>query len=372
MKTWTSTLFLVPFACLALLSGCASTDSQSATTAAKASDESGEDAKPAARSAKKTEAAKNERAQTPAPNKGQTFSQSAVVFTTTTLSNEESFSGQIPQAKLEDVLRDLEQVYRDHNDDGGSLISYLVFRRLSGTSRDFLSVLEKRGSTASSRDPWILIECAYTALLRRDFGMMQYLLDSAETVGKGKEKVNAAVLHARGLMFFTEKKTVLAMAAFREAAKLNYEPAILTLAFFALKAGDHEGALGQLNKLKDSSTGNLNVKAALGIAYRQSGKTEEALDYLRAVQRARPSDRRALWNLALALSEIPAKRNEAISLLEKYNDAPGSLVDFDSKARNLLSKLQSQEEAAKAENAKQKAAGSGEKTEDAAGRASSN
>lgn len=278
--------------------------------------------------------------------------QSSVSYVVTTLANEETFVGQIAQPKIEDVLRSLEQTYRERSDDGGAVISYLVFRRLSGTSRDFLSVLERRGSTASSRDPWILLESSYTALLRSDYGMAQYLLDTAEAVGKGAAKVNAAIMHARGLMHYQQKKTVLAMAAFREAAKLSYEPAMLTLALFALKVGDHVGALEQLGKLKDFGIGNLNVKAALGIAYRQAGKPEEAAEFLNQVVRGRPSDKRVLWNYALALSEIPAKRRDAIATLEKYSSAEGYLMDIDNRARSLLEKLKAQEEAAKTQASK--------------------
>jgi tetratricopeptide (TPR) repeat protein len=289
--------------------------------------------------------------------------QSPLTYVVTSLANEDTFAGQIPQPKLEDVLRSLEQTYRERTDDGGAIISYLVFRRLSGTSRDFLSVLERRGSTASSRDPWILLESSYTALLRNDYGMAQYLLDTAEVVGKGNAKVNAAILHARGLMHYQQKKTVLAMAAFREAAKASYEPAMLTLALFALKVGDHEGALEQLGKLKDFGAGNLNVKAALGIAYRQAGKPEEAVEFLNQVLRSRPNDKRALWNYALALSEIPAKRREAISTLEKYNTAQGYLVDIDNRVRSLLEKLQAQEAAAKAQANKPDESAAGAKAE---------
>lgn len=334
---------------LAVLSaGCASTNGNSQDKQQAASADNGKSAR-----SKQSSNDKNS-ASAPAA-KSAASPQTGVGFVTTTFANEETFAGQLQQPRLEDVLRELEQGIRERNDDGGILISYLVFRRLSGSSRDFLSVLEKRGSTASSRDPWILIECAYTALLRRDFGMVQYLLDTAEAIGRGKDKVAAGVLHARGLMFYTQKKTVLAMAAFREAAKQNYEPAILTLTFFSLRAGDHEGALSQLNKLKDSANNNLNVKAALGIAHRLAGKPDEAIEYLKAVQRARPNDRRALWNLALATSQIPAKRKEAIALFEKYNESPGANVELDARARGLLGKLQNLEEAARAEAAKAKA-----------------
>ncbi|MFZ9519111.1 MAG: tetratricopeptide repeat protein [Silvanigrellaceae bacterium] len=343
-------LFLTSIVAVGLMAGCASTPPSSESASSSEPAES-----PASKNGK-SKAAASEKTSPAAPAAAKpTGQQSSVSFAITTLANEETFAGQIPQPKLEDVLRELEQAVRERNDDGGALISYLVFRRMSGASRDFLSVLEKRGSTASSRDPWILIECAYTALLRRDFGMVQYLLDTADAVGKGKDKVAAAVLHARGVMFYIEKKTVLAMAAFREAAKQNYEPSALTLALLAIRTGDHEGALGQLNRLKDSASRNLNVKAALGIAYRQAGKAEEALEYLRAVQKAKPGDKRLLWNVALAMGSIPARRKEAIGLLEKYNEAPGSNFEIDTRARNFLSKLQSQEEAARAEAAKAKA-----------------
>ncbi len=344
----------LPIICVALFAaGCASTDSQSRDKmSASAADKSSQK-----NQKQKQQSTKNPQDEQSKPSPTQ--QQSPVSFVVTTLSNEESFAGQVPQAKIEDLLRELEQTVRERNDDGGALISYLVFRRLSGTSRDFASVLERRGSTASSKEPWILIESAYAALLQRNYGMVQYLLDTAETVGKGKPKVSAAVLHTRGLMFYNQKKIVQAMAVFREAAQQGYEPAILTLAFFALRAGDHQGAMTQLGRLKDAGAGNLNVRAALGIASRLAGKPEEAIEYLRAVQRSRSNDRRAIWNLALALSQVPGKRKEAISLLEKYNDAPGTNVEIDSRARNLLGKLQSQEEAARAEAAKGKPSAEG-------------
>ncbi|MEY4065635.1 MAG: hypothetical protein RIR26_1843 [Pseudomonadota bacterium] len=335
------------------LTGCESTSSSNKGSADL--DEGEEVSAPSSeRKAKESATVDSEKPTTSSSSKA---AQSPVVFVTTTLSNEETFLGQIPQTKLSDLLRDMGQAFYEHNDDGGALISFLVFRRLSGTSRDFQQILERRSSLASARDPWILIECAYTSLLRNDFGMAQYLLDTAESVGKGKSMVPAAVLHARGLLYLKQKKTVLAMAAFRESAKLSYEPAILTLAFSAIKIGDHAGALNQLNKIKDSAGGNLNVRAALGIAYRQAGKAEEALQYLNGVLRFRPEDKGILWNIALALADIPEKRREAIAILEKYVASPGGLLDIDTKARNLLSKLSSLEEEAKASASREKAGG---------------
>jgi tetratricopeptide (TPR) repeat protein len=353
----------VMIACL-LSAGCATSKSSDAAGGARDTAVEENAGKP------KSKSQSTEKPSVTAIAKSPAYQASPATFITTTLANEDTFSGQIPQPKLEDVLRELERVVVEHNDDGGALISYLVFRRLAGTSRDFQTVLEKRGSTASAKDPWILIECSYTALLRKDYGMVQYLLDSAEAVGKGKENVAAAVLHARGLLFYNEKKTVLAMAAFREAAKQNYEPSILTLTFFALRTGDHEGALAQLSRLKDSATGNLNVKAALGVAHRQAGKAQEAVEYLRSVHRARPADKRLMWNLALAMSAIPGKRKDAIMLLEKYNEAPGSIFDVDTRARTLLSKLQSLEEAARVESAKGSSGSPGQKAESSSSPAS--
>jgi tetratricopeptide (TPR) repeat protein len=282
------------------------------------------------------------RAQSSRPS--ETRKKGSITYAMTTLANEDSFVGQLPQPKLEDVLRDLESELQKDSDDGSALISYLVFRRLSGSSRDFLSVLARRGSTASSQDPWILIECSYAALLRNDLGMAQFLLDSAGQVGRGNAKVSGAVLHARGLMFYRQRKIVLAMAAFREAAKLNYEPAMLTLSFFALKVGDSAGALVQLNKLKGMVGDNINVQAALGIAYRQAGKSEEAAEALSRVLKSRPNDRRLIWNTSLAYADIPEKRKEAIALLERYSSAPGGLFEIDGKAQSLLSRLRAQAE----------------------------
>jgi tetratricopeptide (TPR) repeat protein len=174
--------------------------------------------------------------------------------------------------------------------------------------------------------------------------MAQFLLDSAGQFAKGNSKISGAILHARGLIYYRQRKTVLAMTAFREAALLNYEPAMLTLSFFALKVGDAEGAFIQLNKLKSLAADDVNVQAALGIAYRQAGKPDDAIESLNRVLKSRSNDKRVLWNAALAHADVASKRKEAIELLERYSAAPGGLFEIDNKAQTLLRRLRAQEE----------------------------
>ncbi|MEY2987596.1 MAG: hypothetical protein RJB13_1117 [Pseudomonadota bacterium] len=244
MKVTSVFALLILVGSLPFLNSCESTGGKDAPSAV-AQDEGEEDEE-------EGDLATSKQSQGQSSNKSAAESRKrgSVKYAMTTLANEDSFFGQLPQPKLEDVMRDLEGELQKDADDGAALISYLVFRRLSGGSRDFLSVLGKRGTTESAKDPWLLIECSYAALLRNDIGMAQFLLDSAGQFAKGNSKISGAILHARGLMYYRQRKTVLAMTAFREAAQSNYEPAMLTLAFFALKVGDAEGAFIQLNKLK--------------------------------------------------------------------------------------------------------------------------
>lgn len=330
-------LFPLLFSLFAM-SGCESTGGKSSPSVSAQEDDEDDGEETAQSSTRQSKSQNGSKSSQTSRKKG------AVVYAMTTLANEDSFFGQLPQPNLEDVMRDLEAELQKESDDGAALISYLVFRRLSGGSRDFLSVLGKKGTAATSRDPWILIECSYAALLRNDIGMALFLLDSASQFGKGNSKVSGAVLHTRGLIFYRQRKTVLAMTAFRSAAQLNYEPAMLTLAFFALKVGDADGALAQLSKLKGLAGDDLNVQAALGVAYRQAGKSDEAIDALNRVLKVRPNDKRVLWNTALAHADVPAKRKEAIALLDRYSAAPGGLFEIDNKAQSLLSRLRAQEE----------------------------
>ena len=329
---------------LPVLNSCESTGGKTTPSAAAQDDEDEEGDEGDEGDEGEQSGSKQSRAQSSNKNTPSSRKKGAVSYALTTLANEDSFFGQLPQPKLEDIMRDLESELQKDSDDGAALISYLVFRRLSGGSRDFLSVLSKRGTTASAEDPWLLIECSYAALLRNDIGMAQFLLDTAGQYGKGNSKISGAILHARGLMFYKQRKTVLAMTAFREAAQLNYEPAMLTLSFFALKMGDAEGALDQLTKLKSNMSDDLNVQAALGIAYRQAGKPDEAIAALNRVLKSRSNDKRVLWNAALAHADIPSKRKEAIELLVRYESAPGGLFEVDNKAQKLLSRLRAQEE----------------------------
>lgn len=338
MKIKQAFAFLFLFALLPVLNSCESTGSKDAPSASAQEDDE-EDDQGTGRSSSRQSRSQSEGQRSSASRK-----KGAVTYAMTTLSNEDSFFGQLSQPKLEDIMRGLESELQKDGDDGAALISYLVFRRLSGGSRDFLSVLGKRGTTDSSKDPWLLIECSYAALLRNDIGMAQFLLDSAGQFAKGNSKITGAILHARGLMFYRQRKIVLAMTAFREAAQLSYEPAMLTLSFFALKVGDSEGALNQLTKLKSLAGVDVNVQAALGIAYRQAGKADDAIEAFNRVLKSRSNDKRVLWNAALAYSDVPSKRKEAIALLERYSAGPGGLFEIDNKAQTLLSRLRAQEE----------------------------
>jgi hypothetical protein len=47
-----------------------------------------------------------------------------------------------------------------------------------------------------------------------------------------------------------------------------------------------------------------------------------------------------VWNYALTLSQVNGKEKEALAVLEKYFQLPGSFPELDAKATQLLNKLQ--------------------------------
>jgi tetratricopeptide (TPR) repeat protein len=125
-----------------------------------------------------------------------------------------------------------------------------------------------------------------------------------------------------------------------KAARANYVPALITLGFLALRSGDYLGAERNFRIATASAGENLNAKMGLGIALRVRGKADEAVPLLAQIYKQKSQDRRVAWNYALALSEIPSRRKEAVDLLGKYFQLPGSLGDVDGKANALLQKLQ--------------------------------
>jgi hypothetical protein len=177
-------------------------------------------------------------------------------------------------------------------------------------------------------------------MTRREYSLTEYLLGKADRFSAGDAQVKAAVAHAWGVRYMVDRKQSQGIYEMNKAARANYVPALITLGFLALRSGDYLGAERNFRIATASAGENLNAKMGLGIALRVRGKADEAVPLLAQIYKQKSQDRRVAWNYALALSEIPSRRKEAVDLLGKYFQLPGSLGDVDGKANALLQKLQ--------------------------------
>ena len=261
-------------------------------------------------------------------------------FVITTLTPASVVQGSIGTQLLSDAILEIEEVVRKDPDDVPMVVTFLALLRMAGNGGDIQKNLSRAAGTMGAKNPWFLIETAYGALTRKEYALVEYLLGKADRFASGDAQVKAAVAHAWGVRYMVDRKQSQGIYEMNKAARANYLPALITLGFLGLRSGDYIGAERNFRIAMASAGGNLNAKMGLGIALRVRGKAEEAEPLLGQVYKARGSDRRVAWNYALALSEIPARKKDAMDVLSKYFQLPGSLGDVDSKADALLQKLQ--------------------------------
>lgn len=267
-------------------------------------------------------------------------SRGATRFVLTTLTPASVVQGAVGNQALSDAILEIEEVVRKDQDDVPMVVTFLALLRMAGNGGDIQKNLSRAAGTKGAKSPWFLIETAYGAMTRREYALTEYLLGKADRFSAGDAQVKAAVAHAWGVRYMVDRKQSQGIYEMNKAAKANYLPALITLGYLALRSGDYIGAERNFRVALASAGENLNAKMGLGIALRVRGKPEEAAPLLAQVHRQRSQDRRVTWNYALALSEIPSRRKEAIELLGKYFQLPGSLGDVDGRANALLQRLQ--------------------------------
>jgi tetratricopeptide (TPR) repeat protein len=315
---------LIPFLTVAvsLVSlGCATTDS-----AANQSDSSGKQGREVRRASKRDE------------NRSSGNRQDVVV----TLSNGPSFQGSVPTPVLLDIVVAMEELVQKNPNDLGVLVTYLGLLRLQGQGGQIYDSMVQRAGAIGASDPWFLIEASYGALVRKDFGQAEFFLAKAEKQAKVNAQATAAIKHAFGVSNLMQGRVQQAVADMKQAASGSspHLPALLTLGFMGLQFGDYVGAERAFRQGMALSETNSNARMGLAIALRVRGKANEALGIIRALHDESRSDRRVVWNYALTLGDLPGKEKEAIALLERYFQLPGTLPDIDSKATQLLNTLQ--------------------------------
>jgi Flp pilus assembly protein TadD len=261
-------------------------------------------------------------------------------FVITTLTPASVVQGSVGTQALSDAILDVEETVRKDQDDVPMVVTFLALLRMAGNGGDIQKNLSRAAGTMGAKNPWFLLETAYGALTRKEYSLTEYLLGKADRFAAGDAQVKAAVAHAWGVRYMVDRKQSQGIYEMNKAARANYLPALVTLGYLALRSGDYIGAERNFRVATASAGENFNAKMGLGIALRVRGKADEAEPLLAQVYKLKGQDRRVAWNYALALSELPSRRKDAIGVLEKYFQLPGSLGDVDGRANTLLQKLQ--------------------------------
>lgn len=263
-------------------------------------------------------------------------------FVTTTLNNENVIEGSVPQNALSESLLGLDDLARKEPDNTALLITYLSFLRLHGNSTQAYENYSRKGGENGAKSVWFLLETGYGALKKKDYGLADYLFNKAETQAGSNAAQKAAVTHAFAVRLLLMNKTQSGIVLMRKAAESQppYLPSLLTLGFLGLKSGDAAGAERLFRAASSAYPSSLNARIGLAAALRGRGKTEDAITVMQGIYRSHGRDRRVAWNYALILADHPPSQKEAMDVLTKYFQLPGSLPEIDTKANLLISKLQ--------------------------------
>lgn len=262
---------------------------------------------------------------------------------TVTLANQPSFRGSIPNQILADTLVSMDEMVRKNDKDVDLLVTYLGLLRMHGQGGQIYESVVQKAGAVGAKNPWFLLEAGYSALVRKDFALAEYLFGKAAKTGKGVAGLEGAVRHAVGISLLKQGRVQQAVFEMRRAAGANdpHLPAVLTLGFMALRYGDYTGAERYFRVAMSVAGENVNSRIGLAAALRAKGKAGDAAALLQGVYAKMKDDRRVAWNYALTLSQIAGKETEALAILDKYFQLPGSVPEIDSKAMELANRLQS-------------------------------
>lgn len=267
-------------------------------------------------------------------------------FLVTTLKNDLAFAGSLPPAVASDTAMALADLVAKEPENPGALVTYLGVLRLAGQGGSTYDETVRRAGSVSPKNPWFLLEAGYGALSRNDFSLADFLFARAERNSGGAATVKAAVAHAYGIRYLLSGQTAAGVTEIRKAANASppYLPALLTLGFISLRSGDYAGAERLFRGAVAADSNNANAVAGLAAALRVTGKAGEAASMLGSLYKARNNDRRVAWNYALALADSPSGHSEAISVMNRYFQMPGSLPEIDERANALLARLSAPKE----------------------------
>lgn len=260
----------------------------------------------------------------------------------TSISNQPSFQGSIPSQVLTDTIVAMEDLFQKNPRDVGLLVTYLGLLRLHGQGGQIYDSVVQRAGSLGAGSAWFLLETGYGALVRKDFAQAEFLFNKAEKAAKGDAGAKAAVRHAFGVSNLMQGRVQQAVFDMKQAAAgaQPHLPALLTLGYLGLRYGDYQGAERSFRAAMSSDAKNINARMGLAITLRVKGSPQEALGIMQSLYEDDRNDRRVVWNYALVLADYPGKEKEAMTILEKYFQLPGTLPEIDAKATQLLNSLQ--------------------------------
>jgi len=268
-----------------------------------------------------------------------------MVFVQTTVGNRvDVLEGEVPDRILTEGMLDLDQLTKKEPHNVSAQATYMGLLRIYKNNPGlYQEVMRNAGLNDGISDPWFLIEAALGALENRRYELVEYLLAKAErNFGKDQE-VQLSATHIRGVKLYFQNEQADGILLMKEVAEKGYIPASMTLGFMALQSGDFKGAEAYFRKAASSRPSSVHVRLGLAASLRGQGRSDEAVGAMAAVHQAYSKDRRVTWNYILTLADGNSiQKKQAIDLLNKYFQLPGTFPEIDSKANNLLAKLQNE------------------------------
>ncbi len=284
-------------------------------------------------------------------------------FVTTTLVNDGSIEGNVPSSILSNAIPAIEELLRKDANNAQLATTYLGLVRMYNQNTSLQESTINRSGAAGAQNAWFLLEAAYSAMVRKDFAMADYLLGRAQKVAKDNPIARVAIQPATGVRLYLDDKPQAGLFEIKKAAagETPFLPALLTVGYAALRTGDYKTAEKMFSNAANIAPGSIAVRLGSATTMRMLGRAEDAIPLLATLSRAHPSDKRIIWNYALALSEgDAAQQKQALDALGKTLQLPGA-PELDARINTLLTKLQTtasaQEKSAAPVPAKPAAAG---------------
>ena len=146
------------------------------------------------------------------------------------------------------------------------------------------------------------------------------------------------VLNALATVYLDQSQPEQAMRFFRKAAALNpsFLPAVYNLAWLKQRENDHKGAISIYRSMLEKHPDNGLVWNNLGVAYRETGTPDEALNCFEKAVKFAPGMAEAWNNLGVAQDEFNLSENASEAYIKAIEIRP----DYASAHFNLGLSLQ--------------------------------